>query len=207
MNTHEEVAGLVPRDGSPIGASGDHERWDIDVARSRLGFTLRHVIVHQIPGRFHAWGGTVFLDRTAPWLSTVQVWIDLASVDTESVERDAHIRSPEFLDVARLPRAEFTSTAIEAKDGGLVVQGRLQLHGITHDLDLEVHPAKQDGTTRNAYAIRGRLDRQLFGLHWNQDLDVGGLVLGDQIELAAHVELVRSAPAAKAASSARGVSP
>jgi polyisoprenoid-binding protein YceI len=200
MNTHEEVSRLAPRHGSPAAAAGDHERWDIDPAGSRLTFVLRHVIVHQIPGRFHSWGGTLFLDRTAPWLSSLQVWIDLASLDTDSVERDAHIRSAEFLDIARFPRAEFTSTAIEAKDGGLIVRGRLQLHGITHDLDLEVQTASGGATA--SYSMRGRLDRQLFGLHWNQDLDVGGLVLGDKIDLVAHVELVRSEPPVESATHA-----
>jgi polyisoprenoid-binding protein YceI len=209
MNTHQDVSDFAPRDGSQSATAGEHERWDINPAGSRLTFVLRHLIVHQIPGRFHSWGGTLFLGRAAPWLSSVNVWIDLGSVDTDSVERDAHIRSAEFLDVERFPRAEFTSTAIEAQGAGLLVRGRLQLHGITADLDLEVQWATGAGTTvENAYSIRGKLDRQLFGLHWNQDLDVGGLVLGDQIDLAAHVELVRpEAVARTAASASRGTSP
>jgi polyisoprenoid-binding protein YceI len=193
MNAHEEVSTYVPKDIAGTKHDGEIERWEIDPSGSRLRFTLRHLVVQQIRGEFRRWGGTLFLDRAEPWLSTVEVWIDVASIDTDSVERDDHIRSAEFLDIARFPRAEFESSSVEPREGHLGLRGRLQLHGVTRDLDLEVtHAAPKAVSERSTYSIRGKLNRQLFGLHWNQDLDVGGVVVGDEIELSAEVQIVRA---------------
>jgi len=173
------------------------ERWEIDPTRSTLAFKLRHIVVQQIRGRFERWGGTLFIDRHQPWLSSVQVWVDLASVTTDDPARDAHVRSSEFLDVARFPRAEFKSTNVAVPDGQIVVQGVLSMRGIVHDLeiraDVEVGETKtdSDGRERTFYTARGVIDRQSFGLHWNQDLDVGGVVVGDEVEITAKVEVIR----------------
>jgi len=170
------------------------ERWEIDPARSSLGFTLRHLVVQRIAGRFGHWGGTLFIDRQQPWLSSVQVWIDLASITTDDAERDAHVRSSEFLDVARFPRAEFQSTNVALSDGQVVVEGILNLHGVAHDVEIRAEAGAAstgaDGSRRATYAARGIIDRQSFGLHWNQDLDVGGVVVGDDVEVVASLALV-----------------
>jgi polyisoprenoid-binding protein YceI len=173
------------------------ERWEIDPTRSSLAFKLRHIVVQQIRGRFERWGGTLFIDRHQPWLSSVQVWVDLASVTTDDPARDAHVRSSEFLDVARFPRAEFKSTNVAVPDGQIVVEGLLSMRGVVHDVeiraDVEVGetPAEADGRERTFYTARGVIDRQSFGLHWNQDLDVGGIVVGDEVEITAKVEITR----------------
>jgi polyisoprenoid-binding protein YceI len=174
------------------------ERWEIDPARSSLTFNLRHIVFQQIRGRFERWGGTLFIDRHQPWLSSVQVWVDLASVTTDDPERDAHVRSAEFLDVARFPRAEFKSTNVDIPDGQIVVEGILTMHGVAHDVELRADfevgqaMADSDGRQRTFYAARGVIDRQSFGLHWNQDLDVRGIVVGDEVEITAKVEVLRA---------------
>jgi polyisoprenoid-binding protein YceI len=168
------------------------ERWEIDPARSSLSFNLRHIVVRQIRGRFERWGGTLFIDRQQPWLSSVHVWVDLASITTDDPERDAHVRSNEFLDVASFPRAEFKSTNVDTPDGQIVVQGTLSLRGIVHDVEIRAQvgatSTDADGCRRMSYTGRGIVDRQSFGLHWNQDLDVGGIVVGDEVEIVAEVE-------------------
>jgi polyisoprenoid-binding protein YceI len=163
MNPHDEPR---RRDAQPKehGADGELERWLIDGTRSSLRFSLRHLVIRQIRGQFRRWGGVLFLDRVEPWLSSVSVWIDLGSVETDEPERDDHVRSEEFLDVARFPRAEFKSDTVEIREERVVIHGRLDLHGVV---------------------------RQAFGLHWNQDLDVGGVVVGDEIEILADVEVLR----------------
>jgi len=169
------------------------ERWEIDPARSALRFKLRHIVVSQIRGQFARWGGTVFIDREQPWRSSVDVWIDLASITTDDADRDAHVRSAEFLDVQRFPRATFKSTAIDVRDLDVFIEGRLELHGGVGDVRLSAGriTTEADNRTRSTYKARGTIDRQSFGLHWNQDLDVGGIVLGDEVEIEAEVELVR----------------
>jgi polyisoprenoid-binding protein YceI len=176
------------------------EHWEIDVSRSQLRFTLRHIVVSEIEGFFGGWGGQMTLDPDHDPRIQIQAWIDVASIDTGSPERDAHVRSSEFLDAARFPRAQFTSTDVALrKDGAATVSGRLQLHGISRDVDLEVTAGgtwiDDRGAMRATYTARGRIDRQAFGLHWNQDLDIGGVVVGDKVEIEARGELVRTAHA------------
>jgi polyisoprenoid-binding protein YceI len=185
------------------GSSPDLERWEIDPARSSLTFNLRHIVVQQIRGRFERWGGTLFIDRRQPWMSSVEVWVDLASITTDDPERDAHVRSSEFLDVARFPRAEFKSTNVQIPDGQVVVDGLLSIRGIVHDVEIRAEvevgeaAAASAGRERTFYTARGVIDRQAFGLHWNQDLDVGGIVVGDEVEIVAKVE-VQPADSARA---------
>jgi polyisoprenoid-binding protein YceI len=171
-------------------------RWEIDAARSSLTFKLRHLVVAQIRGQFERWGGTLFIDREQPWLSSVHVWVDVGSITTGDPQRDAHVRSNEFLDAQRFPRAEFKSTNVHIPDGQVVIQGVLTLHGSAHDVELRAEvgatTTDPDGRARTVYTARGIIDRQSFGLHWNQDLDVGGIVVGDEVELTATVEAVAS---------------
>lgn len=170
------------------------QQWEIDPARSSLTFRLRHIVIQQIRGRFERWGGTLLIDREQPWLSSARVWVDLDSVTTGDPERDAHVRSSEFLDVAHFPKAEFKSNDVSMQDGQVAIQGMLALHGIVHDVEMraDAGPTTTDaeGRQRTTFTARGVIDRQSFGLHWNQDLDLGGVVVGDEVELEARVEAV-----------------
>jgi len=174
------------------------ELWEIDSASSNLGFSLRHIVVSEIQGRFGSWGGQMIFDPEDVDRSLIRVWIDVASIDTGSAERDAHLRSPEFLDVERFARAEFTSSGVTIRrDGEALLSGRLRLRGISRNLELEVATERiwtdASKRPRASYLVHGTIDRQAFGLRWNQDLDVGGVVVGDRVELAARVEMVRTA--------------
>lgn len=185
-----------PTDTGAVRAAGwAPEQWEIDGEHSTLGFRLRHIVIHQISGEFRRWGGTVWVDRRQPWLSKVDLWVDLASVTTGDAERDAHIVSPEFLDVARFPRAKFESQNVWLDEKAIVVEGRLQLHGLTCDVQVraevgEVY-AGDDGREHGRFMGRGTVNRQAFGLHWNQDLDVGGVVVADKVDVFADVVAVR----------------
>jgi polyisoprenoid-binding protein YceI len=193
MNTRQQTSGFVPRDSTRATKGGELERWDIDPAASRLHFVLRHLVLQQIKGEVRSWGGTVYLDQNQPTLSSVHAWVELASVDTGSPERDAHLRSAELLDVTRLPRAEFDSTSVEVREGRIIVHGLLRFHGVTHDLDLEIEtPDGAADPAGSTYGVKATFDRQSFGLHWNQDLDVGGVVVGDEVQLSAEVKIVHS---------------
>src|SRR5262245_14916349 len=115
------------------------ERWEIDGTKSQLGFSLRHIVVSEIDGQFRDWGGEMTFDPDDVSRTRFRVWVDTASVDTGSDERDAHVRSAEFLDCARFPQAEFTSAVVAAgRDGEATVTGHLRLHGITRSVDLTV---------------------------------------------------------------------
>ena len=176
------------------------ERWEIDGSNSELGFSLRHIVVSEIQGRFRSWGGEMLFDPEDVARAQIQVWIDVASIETGSADRDAHLRSSEFMDVTQFPRAQFTSSDVSIRrEGEALIRGRLQLHGVTCDVELLVAAQRTwtdaRGLAHASYRVRGNLDRQAFGLHWNQDLDVGGIVVGDKVQIDARVELVRAAHA------------
>ena len=178
-------------------AAPAREEWRIDPDRSTLRFSLRHIVVHEIKGEFTRWGGTLLVDEVNPTASSIRVWVDLESVNTGEPARDAQVRASEFFDVVQFPRAVFTSREIRLPDrSNPIVRGRLHLHGTEGNVDLEIVRREEqtgaDGTVRAIYSVKGHLDRRLFGLRWNQDLDVGGVVVGDQVQIEAHVEAIRS---------------
>jgi polyisoprenoid-binding protein YceI len=192
----------VPAEGAAL------QGWVIDSTRSTLGFSLRHIVVQRIQGRFERWGGRLFVDLDQPALSSVEIWVDLASITTADAERDQHVRSEEFLDVTHFPRATFKSDEVQMRGGQVLVEGRLDMHGIVHDVEVEVETGPvttdPDGRSRSHYTARAVLDRQSFGLHWNQDLDIGGIVVGDEVEISATVELVRAVENGHGAPGKRG---
>lgn len=191
------TVGQGTRESTRRAPAPDLERWEIDPARSSLKFVLRHLIVSEIRGQFRRWGGTLFFNPQQPLLSSLEVWVDTATIDTDSVERDGHIRSSEFLDVAKFPRAEFECTSVEPQNGHVLARGRLALHGVVHDLDVQIEPFATPPQPDQTYRVTAKLDRQNFGLHWNQDLDVGGVVVGDEIVVQAELRLVRKNGEAK----------
>jgi polyisoprenoid-binding protein YceI len=173
------------------------ETWRIDASHSTLKLSLRHLVIGEIRGRFARWGGELVLDPKNVDASRVDVWVDLASLDTGDAERDAHVRSAEFFDVARHPRAEFHGTHLVTNaDGSARLSGTLRLRGVSGavELALEDYGTRTEaGRSLRTCVARGKLDRQAFVLHWNQDLDVGGVVVGDEVRIEARVELVRDA--------------
>ena len=179
----------------PLINNSNCDHWTIDSETSTLGFSLRHIVVQEIRGRFTRWGGTIAVDRDDPARSNVHVWIDLASIDTGEHERDAHLRSSEFFDLQHFALATFVSTEVLIIPGlSPRVRGRLDLHGVNGDVELDVIDQRRwsdgSGAERLGYSVKARLDRRKFGLRWNQDLDVGGIVVGDQIEVVAHLEAI-----------------
>jgi polyisoprenoid-binding protein YceI len=199
MNSATEQSGIAG--GSAVDTGVEH--WEVDASRSRLTFNLRHIVVRRIHGEFRDFGGTVFIDQRRPFLSSAELWIDLASVTTGDPERDAHVRSPEFLNVAQFPRALFKSTGAEVRGIEVVLDGRLDLHNVIHDVQVRANigaatKAGPDGPERRRFTVRATIDRQSFGLHWNQDLDVGGVVVGDDVAISGEIELVRAARATAA---------
>ncbi|HVT06181.1 MAG TPA: YceI family protein [Polyangia bacterium] len=195
MNTDNSSAPLLSEPAGR-GDGATQQEWLIDVQRSTLAFSLRHIVVQRIHGRFDRWGGSLFFDRAQPSQSSLELWVDLASITTGDDERDAHVRSAEFLDVKRFPRAFFHSGLVEVRGSDVIVNGRLELRGVVHDVQVNVEigapAAGSDGRVRAPATARATINRQSFGLHWNQDLDVGGIVVGDEIDIRATVEMVRA---------------
>ena len=180
-------------------------RWEIDTTHSDVQFTVRHMVVTKVRGRFTRWAGSIELDEKDLARSSVKVRIEAGSIETGLADRDAHLRSADFLDVARYPHLEFRSTGIERVDEERYrIHGDLNIRGVTHPVTLEAEMGgiKADpwGSLRAGFSARTRIDRRDFGLTWNQVLEAGGLLVGEKVDIELEVEAVR--PVQKADTSA-----
>ena len=176
--------------------------YQLDTTHSSVDFSIRHLVIAKVRGRFTQFSGTVELDETDITKSSVRAEIVAASISTNEDKRDAHLRSPDFLDVDQFPLLTFVSKTITKKGDDLVVLGALTLHGVTRDVVLSVEQlgAVKDpwGNQRLAFSARASIDRKDFGLHWNQVLEAGGVMVGDKIELSLDVQAVRASAKAAA---------
>jgi len=175
-------------------------RWDIDVGHSAIHFWVRHMVISKVHGRFARWSGTIQLDPQDLSRSSVAVRIEAASIDTQVADRDAHLRSADFLDVEKHPELAFTSRKVEGTGGALRITGDLSLHGVTREVVLEAEYAGTGkdpwGNERAGFSARATLDRRDFGLVWNAALETGGLLVGEKVEIAIELEAVKQAAAA-----------
>jgi polyisoprenoid-binding protein YceI len=174
------------------------EQWEFDLVHSSIGFWVRHLMVSKVHGRFTRWSGKLEFDEQGPASSRVEVQVEAASVDTQEPQRDAHLRSPEFLDAEKFPSLTFKSTSVErVSEENFRVRGDLTIRGTTRPVALEVEYGGrvQDpwGGQRAGFSARTSLNRKDFGLGWNQVLETGGVVVGDKVEITLELEAVRKA--------------
>ena len=173
-------------------------RWTIDPTHSHVEFSVRHLMIATVKGRFAEVEGTVELDEADDANVSVDVAIAAASVDTRVAQRDAHLRSPDFFDVERFPRLTFKSRrALKGASGHWTVVGDLTIHGVTREVSLDVteqgRQADPWGGRRAGFEARATIKRSDFGLTWNQALETGGVVVGDDVKISIDVELVQQA--------------
>jgi len=178
-----------------LGASwaGAAEIYDIDPAHSTVGFTVKHLGISTVPGKFSKFKGTVALDKHESTAAHVEAVIDAASIDTGIEARDKHLKSPDFFDVEKYPEIRFVSTKISpVKDDKFVMEGDLTMHGVTKPIKLDAvfgGEAKDPwGGRRAACSATGTLDRKDFGLTWNKVLETGGLLVGENVQISIEVE-------------------
>jgi polyisoprenoid-binding protein YceI len=174
--------------------------WAIDLVHSSIGFTVRHLVVSKVRGKFTRWNGTIVMDEHDLTGAQVDVSIEPASVDTGVDQRDTHLKSPDFFDAERFPAFTFKSTGVEKVQGGeFKLSGNLTLHGVSRPvvLDVEYAGSAKDpwGGVRAGFSAHGSLDRREFGLTYNQLLEAGGVVVGEKVEIDIEVEAVKQAPA------------
>jgi polyisoprenoid-binding protein YceI len=179
--------------------------YTIDPAHSGAHFTVRHMMITNVRGAFRTVKGTVVYDPENPADSRVEAEIDAASIDTREAQRDAHLRSADFLDVEKFPAITFRSTAIErAGEDEWKVTGDLTIHGVTRSVVLNVEglaPENKDpwGNFRSGTSATTKIKRSEFGLTWNAALETGGFLVGDDVKIELELALVRSADASRAA--------
>ncbi len=174
------------------------ERWQIDSGHSGVHFSVRHMVLAKVRGKFTRWSGAVVAEDGDESRASVEVVIDASSIDTGVADRDAHLKSADFLDVAHYPEITFKSERTERLDPErLRVSGRLSIHGVSHEVVLDVEYAGRAkdpwGHERAGFTAKTSIDRKEFGLTWSQVLETGGLVVGDRVDIEIEVEAVKQA--------------
>ena len=167
--------------------------WDIDPAHTNISFSVRHMMVSKVRGNFRTFSGTI-TTADDPTQSSVEASIDLASIDTNNDQRDAHIRSADFFEVEKYPHMTFKSTAIRPHGNDWSVVGDLSLHGVTKPVELllELNGFGPDGYggTRAGFSATAEISRREFGIDIDMPLDGGGVVVGDKISISLEIEAI-----------------
>ena len=170
--------------------------YTIDPAHSTAGFKVRHLMVSNVRGEFSGIAGTVVFDPAAPENSRVEARIDATTIHTRDAQRDAHLKSADFLDVEKFPTITFVSTKISGAGGEWKVTGDLTIHGVTKQVALEVEgpaPEAKDpwGNMKSGATAVTKISRKEFGMEFNMVLETGGVMVGDEIAITLEVELLR----------------
>jgi polyisoprenoid-binding protein YceI len=171
--------------------------WQIDPDHSSFQFKVRHMTVSNVKGDFNRARGVVTIDDNDVKNLKVEVTIDPASVNTDHAKRDDHLRGEDFFNVAKYPTITFVSNKVTQVDANrLKVIGDLTIRGITKEISVDVEgptPEIRDpgGNMRRGATGTTKINRKDFGIVWNRVLDNGGLVVGDEVNIAIEVELVK----------------
>lgn len=175
-------------------------RWNIDTTHSSVQFTIRHLVISKVRGAFKTWQGVIDFDPEDAGASKVAARIEAASIDTREAKRDDHLRSADFFDVEKFPELTFDSKKVDKDGDKLRITGDLTIHGVTRsvELDAEFGGIGKDpwGNERIAFEARTSVNRKDFGLGWNQVLEAGGVLVGEQVEITLDVQAIKAKPAA-----------
>jgi len=190
MDVKVEMTRVV--DGREIPPPG---KWMIDPNHSEVEFTVRHLMISKVRGRFREFDGTIVIAER-PEDSRVEVFIEAASIDTRDPTRDEHLRSADFLDVEHYPEIKFTSTSLRPGHvGHWDMTGDLTVRDVTRQvlLDVQFSGATVDpwNNLRSGFDASTRIDRDQFGITWNQALEAGGFLVGKEIQVEIDVEAIQ----------------
>jgi polyisoprenoid-binding protein YceI len=177
-------------------AAADAGTYEIDPAHTTIGFSVRHLAINNVPGRFREFNGTIQYDQQNVTKSSVAFTAKAASIDTGVEQRDTHLRSADFFDVAHHPEITFKSTRVEKKgENDFIAYGDFTLRGVTKQVALpfKLYGAIKDpwGKMRVGVEAGLTINRQDYGVSWSQQLDNGGLVVGNDVKVSLFVEAVK----------------
>jgi len=179
---------------APLGTA----TWQLDASHAHVEFSVRHLMISKVKGQFSGVQGTLKVPGDDLTDAELVVDIDTASIDTGVDQRDEHLRSADFFDVERFPKLTFRSTAVERTgDDRLEVKGDLTIKDVTREVVLAV---EEQGTVKDpwggeraGFSAKAKLDRKDFGLTWNQALETGGVLVGDEVTITLDAEFVLDA--------------
>jgi polyisoprenoid-binding protein YceI len=175
-------------------------QWNVDPAHTSIEFSVKHLGIAKVKGRFNKFTATAEASEDGR-LTRIEATIDASSIDTGVDQRDDHLRSPDFFDVAKFPEIRFVSTGVGQNGSGeSVISGDLTLHGVTRPVtfSLEQEKAMKDpwGNQRIASTATGKLNRKDWGLTWNQLLELGAVMVGEEVKFTLEVQVIVAQPIA-----------
>ena len=170
--------------------------WKFDPAHTSIDFRIRHAAISWVKGTFREWSGSIDFDPDHPERVFTQLTVDLSSVDTGVKDRDDHLRSGDFFDVANYPEMTFASTDVTSHGGERYrLAGDLMLHGVSKRVIFDVAfcgvTADPWGVTRAGFEASAVIDRRDWGLIWNQTMESAGVLVGDTVEVTIEAEVVK----------------
>lgn len=172
--------------------------WNIDPVHSVAEFKVKHMMISNVKGHFTGVSGKLTRNEADPTKSQIEATIDATSINTREPQRDAHLKSADFLDVEKFPTLSFNSTGItRVGEDELTVQGNLTIHGVTRKVTFAVEgptpPAKDPwGNTRIGLSAITKINRKDYGLNWNAALETGGILVGDEVTITLDVQFVKA---------------
>jgi len=176
-------------------AHADAVEWKLDPSHTNIGFSVPHLVISSVEGRFREASAKVSLDDADLTKSQVSVDINAASIDTGDGKRDDHLKSPDFFDVKKFPKLTFKSTKIVKSGAGYKLTGDLTIRDVTKSVTLDATlsaPVKTPwGNQARAAKLTGKVKRGDFGLKWNKALEAGGVVVGEEVTLNVSTEVTK----------------
>lgn len=174
--------------------------YKVDPSHSHVEFIVRHLMISKVRGSFGTFEIQLEVDDASHLPTSVVAEIDAASIDTKVADRDAHLRSADFFDVEKFPQLTFKSTNVSGSGDEFTVEGDLTIHGVTKRVALtgtfEGSGKDPWGNERVAYTAKTKVNRKDFGLNWNQALEAGGVMVGENVDIELTVEAIKAQTAA-----------
>lgn len=170
------------------------EKYVIDDAHTYIGFSVRHMMVSNVKGKFKEFTGTFIIDENDMSKCVADVTVQVASIDTDNEKRDTHLKSADFFDAEQFPTMTFKSKKLKKTKKGYVATGDLTIHGVTKEVQIPFTAVKMTdpmGKTRGGLEAEFKVNRLDFGVKWNKFLDKGGLTVGNDVKIELQVEAVK----------------
>ncbi|MDB4966380.1 MAG: hypothetical protein JWN44_2069 [Myxococcales bacterium] len=184
-----------------VPALGHAAQWEVDPSHSSASFTVKHMMVSNVRGEFGKIKGSGSWEKPDFSDAKIEVVVDATTIDTRDAKRDAHLKSPDFFDVAKFPALTFKSKRVEKSKtaGHLNIVGDLTMHGITKEVTFDVTGPSPEtkspwGTTAVGAEARAKINRTDFGLKWNKALEAGGVLVADEVNIEISLELNKKPP-------------
>lgn len=168
-------------------------KWNLDATHSEVGFKVKHLMINNVKGQFKSFNVELQSESDDFKSAAISFTADVTSIDTANEQRDQHLKSPDFFDVEKFPQITFTSTKYDGK----VLEGNLTIKEVTKAVKLDVDfggIAKDPwGNTKAGFTITGKINRKDWGLNWNAALETGGVLVSEDVNIIAEIQLAKQA--------------